>query len=589
MTAPVVDQELVIHVFFPLDGPCAQAAYQQVRRLWSACRSQLGMTEPVPGIPAPPLPPESGALPPGDGIVAAQESPDTSRQAVLRRVHDVLNLSVALAQPLPDGHRRPSATRLDQAQDIEPFSSKRQMGWVEWAQIWSQASAPGTDAALGEGRLFLARAPIRGTVAGTAALGQSLEPLLPSQEDRPREWWRWGTTTSSGYAMWDMSPGDTDSIREIVIIAALDRGDEFSAWAWSDGPPDIPAFARYLMHAAKLRYEARLLDSWGQEQRRGDINGMLAELSVALAPDAPHPERAGLLRAWLSRLRTEEIRLNALEADLENLGNTVSIALGNLAAVVGCDVGEGTIGPFAADRALGGWLTRQVEDYLNYLRTDLAQTRRVRELAAEELEQVMRDNAGAAQPSASSYDTRRRVFVVYGRDTKLTSRFFDLLRAVDLRPLEWETLVQATGKATPSLAEVVMGAPHLAQATLVLLTPDDIVELHSDLLLDGDAQPERDRAAQARPNVLFEMGLALMAYPERTVIVEVGRMRPLSDLAGLNVIRFDGSPVAIKKVLHRLEVADCAVDYSGLDWLDPGRFGDLSTYQRGPGNHEAAP
>jgi hypothetical protein len=43
MTAPVVDQELVIHLFFPLEGPRAEAAYRQVRRLWSACRSQLGM------------------------------------------------------------------------------------------------------------------------------------------------------------------------------------------------------------------------------------------------------------------------------------------------------------------------------------------------------------------------------------------------------------------------------------------------------------------------------------------------------------------------------------------------------------------
>ena len=181
------------------------------------------------------------------------------------------------------------------------------------------------------------------------------------------------------------------------------------------------------------------------------------------------------------------------------------------------------------------------------------------------------------------------MFVVHGRDTKLTSRFYDLLRAVELRPLEWETLVKATGSATPSLGEVVAGAPHLAQATLVLLSPDDIVELHSDLLLDKDVPQERGRLGQARPNVLFELGLALMAYPHNTVIVEVGRMRPLSDLGGLNVIRFDGSAPAIKKVLNRLEVAGCVVDYSGVDWLDSGRFADLRTYQRGPDNHKAAP
>jgi Predicted nucleotide-binding protein containing TIR-like domain len=49
------------------------------------------------------------------------------------------------------------------------------------------------------------------------------------------------------------------------------------------------------------------------------------------------------------------------------------------------------------------------------------------------------------------------------------------------------------------------------------------------------------RGVQARPSVLFELGLALKACPDRTVIVEVAHMRPMGDLAGLNVLRFDGS------------------------------------------------
>jgi len=603
VTVPVVDQELVVHVFSPLDGPLAVTAYEQVRRLWSACRSQLGMTEPIPGIAASTLPPETPAALRADGVAAVQERPDASRQAVLRRVHDVVNLSVALAQPRSQGLRRPQTMHLP---------AERPMGWVEWAQIWSQASAPGSDAALGEARLFLARVPAGsiGTVAATAALGQSLEPLLPYREDRARQWWRRGTTTSSGFAVWDLSPGDTDSTRDILIVAAADEEEELSAWVWSDGTADLPPFVRYLLHVAKLRYEARLLDAWEQGPRGGDVNAMLAELSVALAPDAPHPGKAGLLRSQLSRLRAEEVRLRALEADLERLSTTVAIARDNLGTVAGHDAGEGAAGLFATDQALGRWLTQQVDDHLKYLQIDLGQTRHAREFADEELEQAVQtglatgsagggDAAGAiqpsalaglpgntAEPSAPAEEAKRRVFVVHGRDITLTRRFYDLLRAVDLRPLEWETLVGATGRATPSLADVVARAPHFAQATLVLLSPDDIVELHSDLVLDGDIPQERVRAGQARPNVLFELGLALMAYPDNTVIVEVGRMRPLSDLAGLNVIRFDGSAEAIKKVLHRLEVAGCAVDDSGVDWLDPDRFAGLRVYQRGPDNHE---
>jgi hypothetical protein len=82
--------------------------------------------------------------------------------------------------------------------------------------------------------------------------------------------------------------------------------------------------------------------------------------------------------------------------------------------------------------------------------------------------------------------------------------------------------------------------------------------------------------------VLFELGLALMAYPDRTVIVEIGQLRPVADLAGLNVIRFDGSAIAIKKVIDRLAQAGCPVDTSGTDWLDTDRFADLAAYRRSP-------
>jgi predicted nucleotide-binding protein len=543
------------------------------------------MTGPIPGIPAPALLPETGDLA-RDGIVAAQESPDLSRQAVLRRVHDVLNLSVLLAQPLPEGLRRPSAA--PPAPDLPP---KRQMGWAEWGQIWAHACASGTGAALGEARLFLARLPAGGTgpVAATAALGQSVEPLLPYREDRTRGWWGTGTTTSAGYAVWDTHPADTDSTREIIALRAPDDDAEFSAWAWSDGPAELPPFARYLMHAAKVRFEARLLDSWGHGQSPGDLEALLAELSVVLAPEVPHPGQAELLRSRLSRLQAEEGRLNTLEGDLKRLSITASMARGNLAAVAGRDAAAGAHGLFASDQALARWLTQQVQDYLGYLRIDLDQTRRTCALAEEKLRQAGPPGTAASPANQASPDIARRVFMVYGRDNELTSRFFDLLRSVDLRPMEWEHLIHEGGRAMPTLAQVVALAPSLAQATLVLLSPDDVVEVHSDLVLDSDGPQERERGGQARPNVLFELGLALMANPDRTIVVDVGRSRPVSDLAGFNMIRFDGSAEAIRKVLHRLEVAGCPVDYSGVDWLNLGRFAGLRAYQRGPRDHKPAP
>ncbi|HUY46731.1 MAG TPA: CATRA conflict system CASPASE/TPR repeat-associated protein [Streptosporangiaceae bacterium] len=598
MTAPpVVDQEFVAHFYAPLDGPQADEAYRQVQRMWEGCRRQLGMTEPIAGLQVPLLAPETRKALPADGVAAAQESPTTDRQSVLRRMHDVLNLSVALAQPMPEGlHPRPGG-RLTPVQAAR-LPTQRRMGWADFAQIWAQASMPGAEAMLGEIRLFLARTPPgdTGVVAATAELGQSLDPLLPYQEDRPQDWWRWGTTTAAGYAVWDTRlAADTSSVREIVLIAAADCDEELSAWAWSDGTPGIPPFARYLMYAAKLRYEARLLDAWHRRPPANDVDEVVAELNVALTRDAPDADDAALLRSRLSRLLREETRLTNLEADLARLRQTVSSALGNLSAAAGPDAGNNATGMFAADQALARWLTEQVEDDLNYVRIDLGRASRVRPLVAEELDQAERADQGPSARTAGSTagepgevtssrksaeaaaqtdrsDVIRRVFVVHGRDGALTASFRDLLRAVHLEPLEWEKLVEATGSTAPYLGQVVAQAPHLAQATLVLLSPDDIVELHPDLFQENDHPQERARSGQARPNVLFELGLALMAYPERTIVVEVGQMRPVGDLAGLNVIRFDGSAVAIKKVLDRLRQAECPVDISGTDWLDTGRF-----------------
>ena len=598
----VVDQEFVVHLFAPLDGPQAADAYRQIQRVWVACREQLGMTEPIAEIRAPILPPETIDGLTADGLVAAQESRADIRQAVLRRVHDVLNLSVALAQPAPE-ELRSSRRRLPAGQLRRP-PPQRRLGWVEFAQMWANASMPAAGAWLGEARLFLAKTPRgnTGAVAAAAELGRSLDPLLPYREDRPRQWWQGGTTTAAGYALWDAGlAADTSDIREIVLIAAADRDAELSAWTWSDGTPQIPPFARYLLHAAKLRYEARLMDAWHRDSRApGDPGGMPADRDATAPPGA----RAELVRAELSRLSAEQRRLADLEADLRNLRQTVTIAHDNLRSAAAGVIGDNSAGMFAADQALANWLLLQAGDDISYLEIDMNRITRARTLAADDLAQLERagcsgdshavGDPGQLAPATQLQDAAgasgadeiaRRVFIVHGRDGILVSRFRDLLRAVDLQPLEWETLVGFTGSTAPYIGEVVARAPHQAQATLVLLTPDDVVELHPDLVQDNDLPYEQGLSAQARPNVLFELGLALMAYPDRTIVVEVGQTRPIGDLAGLNRIRFDGSPAAIKKVVDRLKLARCSVNDSGTDWLDLARFAGMAAYRRGPGTH----
>lgn len=165
----------------------------------------------------------------------------------------------------------------------------------------------------------------------------------------------------------------------------------------------------------------------------------------------------------------------------------------------------------------------------------------------------------------------RTVFVVHGRNEDARVAVFDFLRALGLRPLEWSQAVQLTGKAVPYIGEILDQAFSAAQAVVVLLTPDDVAYLRADYAHedDPDAAPE----GQARPNVLFEAGMAFGRHPERTVLVEMGTLRAFSDVAGRHAVRLTNDAASRKDLAQRLRQTGCAVDLSGSDWL---RAGDLT-------------
>jgi predicted nucleotide-binding protein len=180
----------------------------------------------------------------------------------------------------------------------------------------------------------------------------------------------------------------------------------------------------------------------------------------------------------------------------------------------------------------------------------------------------------------------RSIFVVYGRDDAVNNAVFQLLRRLDLKPLEWESLVRGSrGGMTPLLSDVVVNAPKLASAAVVVLTPDDMVMLHPELRKPREDAFELHPNLQPRPNVLLELGLVLGVYPERTLILEFGELRPIADLAGRNSVRFHqstGLVDALRKIAGRLHEVGLPVDDSGSDWLDPKPFEHLKAYRRRP-------
>jgi predicted nucleotide-binding protein len=174
--------------------------------------------------------------------------------------------------------------------------------------------------------------------------------------------------------------------------------------------------------------------------------------------------------------------------------------------------------------------------------------------------------AGTVPPSLPLQDPGK-VFIVHGRDLKLLDNLGDLLRSVGLTPLSWEEARSLTGKPTPFTEEVVTTAFSKAQAIIILISPDERVQLRNELAADGNA----DIGHQPRPNVIWEMGLAMAMHHERTILLEVGAVRTLSDLAGRNVIRLDErqgiNTDKRKLLLSALRTAGCTVNMGDATWV----------------------
>ena len=168
-------------------------------------------------------------------------------------------------------------------------------------------------------------------------------------------------------------------------------------------------------------------------------------------------------------------------------------------------------------------------------------------------------------------DRKRRVFVVHGRNEAARAAMFSFLRSIGLQPIEWSHAVAATGEASPYIGTVLDSAFDAAQAVVVLMTPDEIAYLRDEYSSE-ESDPEREPGAQARPNVLFEAGMAMGRDPKRTVLVELGATRPFSDVAGRHILRMADEPERRKDLAQRLDSAGCRIDTAGNDWLRSGEF-----------------
>ncbi len=186
-------------------------------------------------------------------------------------------------------------------------------------------------------------------------------------------------------------------------------------------------------------------------------------------------------------------------------------------------------------------------------------------------------DVGSALPGFDSSIPRldadlKNVFLVHGRNDVAREAMFTFLRSIGLHPIEWSEAIRATGIPNPYVAQVLESAFSKASAVVVLFSPDDEARLKDVFHRPDDPRHETNLWGQARPNVLFEAGMAMGRSEKRTILVELGNLRPFSDLAGRHVVRINDSTERRQELVQRLEAAGCPVNRDGTDWHTAGDF-----------------
>jgi predicted nucleotide-binding protein len=186
--------------------------------------------------------------------------------------------------------------------------------------------------------------------------------------------------------------------------------------------------------------------------------------------------------------------------------------------------------------------------------------------------QRARTSPGSGARPAKPVAVGDKVVVAYGRDNENKKAMFGLLRAMGLDPIEWDTAIAATGKPDATIRDIVDALFRLGKAAVIMFTPDDLVVLRPSIRKNKEPEHEREVTGQPRPNVIYEAGMAMALYPNRTVVVSIGPVKSLSDLSGLHVTGLGNGPKSRMQFETKLKNAGLSLPPDRSDWIEENPF-----------------
>lgn len=186
--------------------------------------------------------------------------------------------------------------------------------------------------------------------------------------------------------------------------------------------------------------------------------------------------------------------------------------------------------------------------------------------------QAERDEAFSSKETEMTADPKK-VFIIHGRNVAAKNAVEHFVQSLGLESLEFDEVSASLG-GSAFVGDVVREGLKRAQGIIALFTPDEFSTLRPDHRGTRDKAEDVQRW-QARPNVIFEAGMAYGMGPKRTVLVTIGgEVSLFSDVGGVHVVRLTNTS-GRSTLRQKLIGMGCAVSERADAWTDPARSGDF--------------
>lgn len=172
----------------------------------------------------------------------------------------------------------------------------------------------------------------------------------------------------------------------------------------------------------------------------------------------------------------------------------------------------------------------------------------------------------------------KKVFIIHGRNVAARNAVEQFVKSLALDVLDFDQVSSDLG-GSAFVGEVVLAGMQRAQGIVAVFTPDEYSALQTRFRGKKHRQERHKDEVQrwqARPNVIFEAGMAYGMDRRRTVLVTMGDDVSLfSDVGGVHIVRLTNATPGRSTLRQKLIGIGCSIDQRTDAWTDPGRSGDF--------------